>query len=269
MILITGGTGFLAEALIPRLDGRIRIVARNEGKLVEMKHKHPNVEIMPGDLADFCTASKALKDVTDVYHLAAFKHVGMAETETYQCTASNITATMNLLLNFRGKTFTAISTDKAAQVSGVYGATKLIMEKLIEEFEQINTNTKYRVVRYGNVLYSTGSVLCKWKDLIQQGKAVTLTDGNATRFFWTREQAIDHIFECLSKADDSTPYVPEMKAMKMRDLLQAMIQKYANKHIEVKEIGLQAGENMHETMDGKTFSNQVNQYTVEEIIPLI
>lgn len=90
-----------------------------------------------------------------------------------------------------------ISTDKAAQVSGVYGASKLLMERLFCQFEAINNSTEYRIVRYGNVLYSTGSVLCKWRDLLSEGKEVIVTDPDATRFFWTRDQAVDLIFLAL------------------------------------------------------------------------
>ena len=107
----------------------------------------------------------------------------------------------------------SISTDKAAQVSGVYGASKLLMERLHEQFERVNESTQYRVVRYGNVIYSTGSVLCKWKDLLERGQEVVVTDLSATRFFWTREEAIDLIFECLVRATTAAPYVPTMKSM--------------------------------------------------------
>ena len=267
-ILITGATGFLGKELIKRLygTGDIRVVSRNEGKLIELKHQYPEIEIITGDIADSFIAEIAVKDIDTIYHLAAFKHVGLAETQPYECVMSNVVGTINLLKVFKGKLFLAISTDKAAQVTGVYGATKYLMEELIKEFQGIR-DTKYRIVRYGNVLYSTGSVLCKWKDLMQQGKEVIITDPKATRFFWTVEQAVDHIFAGIANATDCTPYVPEMKGMSIGDLLEAMMQKYGR--VEVKEIGLQAGENLHETIDGKIFSNNVPQYSVDEIKELI
>ena len=182
--------------------------------------------------------------------------------------------TLNILehsLNLEIDFIIGISTDKAAQVSGVYGATKFLMERTFKQFEALNENCKYRIVRYGNVLYSTGSVLCKWKKLIEAGEPVIVTDLNATRFFWTVDQAIDLIFECLKKSTSVNPYSPFMKAMSIRNLLAAMIEKYSNgNHISIKTIGLQGGENLHEKiLDEGPYSNQVEHFTIGEIKELI
>jgi UDP-N-acetylglucosamine 4,6-dehydratase/UDP-glucose 4-epimerase len=167
----------------------------------------------------------------------------------------------------------AISTDKAAQVVGVYGATKLLMERLSKQYEKLNPNCKYRIVRYGNVLYSTGSVLCKWKDLIESGSELIVTEPKATRFFWTVEQAIDLILDCMKNATDSTPYCPSMKSMSIQSLLGAMVEKYGNSNWEtypIKIIGLQPGENLHEkVLDEGPLSNEVEQFTINEIKELI
>lgn len=272
--LVFGATGFLGEKLVERLvnqGDKVLAVARNEGKLISLKEKFPSIEILTGDIADSWTVALAFDRKPDgVYLLSAFKHVGMAEDQAMQCVRSNVVGTMKVLqasLIYKPQFLVFISTDKAAQVAGVYGATKLLGERLMREAERLNPNTKYRVVRYGNVLYSTGSVLCKWKDKIQKGEEVIITDETATRFFWTRDEAIDLIFECLEKAPDSKPWVPTMKAMAMGKVLEAMMQKYGN--VPVKKIGLQPGENLNETMDGKVFSNQVEQFTVEEILEKI
>ena len=146
------------------------------------------------------------------------------------------------------------------------------MERLFSQFEALNKNTSYRIVRYGNVLYSTGSVLCKWKNLLQENKEVTITDGEATRFFWSVEQAINLIFDCLENAKDSKPYVPEMKSIKIDNLLIAMAQKYLPKNgvLKIKTIGIQNGENLHEkVLEEGPYSNECEQYTIEEIIELI
>lgn len=295
-ILVTGGTGFLGERLIEKLytanpEDEIVTVARNEGKLIALKEKFPKLHIITGDVADRWVARKAMEGVSQVYHLSAFKHVGLAEQDVFQCINSNVVGTINILAeSYRVKPdfVVGISTDKAAQVAGVYGATKMLMERLFQEAERMNPETNYRVVRYGNVLYSTGSVLCKWFDILMNSYIVessivgedsklkkygeiVITDGDATRFFWTRDQAISHIFECLSEAKDSTPWIPKMKAMSIWNLLHAMREKYNKDYdlTKIKVIGLQPGENLHETMDGKVFSNQVEQYTIEEIKKLI
>lgn len=278
LFLVTGGSGFLGKPLIKRLlqDGaRVRTLARDEGKLIELKQMFPSVEILTGDVADMIDVKQAMKGVDGVFHLAASKHIGLAEKQVRECTRSNTIGSLYILeesLNNNLEFVLGISTDKAAQVSGVYGASKLLMERLFKQFEQLNEKVDYRIVRYGNVLYSTGSVLCKWKELIEQGKDLVVTAPEATRFFWTVDQAIDLIYNCLENCDDSTPYVPEMKGMSIGNLLEAMIQKYSpdGTRPNVNVIGLQPGENLHEKIleDGK-FSNEVDQYTIEEIKELI
>lgn len=258
----------MGTELISRLPGKnIVVVSRNEGNLVELKEKYPNIEIIVGDIADPFVCDKACKDAKEIYHLAAMKHIGLAEQNTKECIESNIIGTMNLLectRKYRPDFILGVSTDKAAQVHGVYGATKFLMEKLFKEYEKVNLDTRYRIVRYGNVLGSTGSVITKWRPLMEQGKEVIITDREATRFFWSCEDAVNLIFECLENSKDSTPYIPEMRAISMGNMLKACQNKYGD--CPVKEIGLQIGENMHETMDGKIFSNEVQQYTIREFM---
>lgn len=276
LYLITGGSGFLGLPLVERIlneGGRVRILARDEGKLIEAKHKFPSIEIYPGDISDELETSQAFIDVTGVFHLAASKHVGLAESFVRENVKSNVIGTMNILeasRMYNVEFVLGISTDKAAQVSGVYGATKLLMERLFKQYELINPSCKYRIVRYGNVLYSTGSVLCKWKDLIQNGNEVIVTDPDATRFFWSVDQAVQLIIDCLNEATDCTPYCPTMKSMSIGNLLKAMIKKYSTNNINIRVIGLQPGENMHEkVLEQGPYSNEVDQFTIDEIIDLI
>lgn len=274
MKLVTGGSGFLGQELIKRLDGPIRVLARNEGNLVALKERFPTIEIMLGDVADPYVCDRAMEGVDEVYHLAAIKHVGLAEENVRQTIQTNIPiALLEATRKHKPKVFIAISTDKAASRKGVYGCTKYLMERLVAEYEKMNVDTKYRIVRYGNVIYSTGSVLVKWKEKLQKGEEIVITEKKATRFFWTVEQAVDLIFECLAKAKDSTPYVTEMKSIQMGDLLAAMIKKYAirwKSHEFVKVIGLQPGENLHEIIvEGGQTSEEAEKYTQEEIMEMI
>lgn len=274
--LITGGTGFLGRELIKRTQGaNILVVARNEGKLIALKEEFPWIDIMPGDIADSSIVEKAMQTgVTGIYHLAAFKHVGLAEQNVLQCVQTNIAGTVNILrssLRHHSDFVVGISSDKAARVSGVYGATKFLMEKLFLDYSEFNPRTKYRVVRYGNVIYSTGSVLCKWKEKLQKDEEVIITDPDATRFYWTVEQAVDLIDDCLLNADSAEPYVTAMKAVRVGDLLTAMSRKYAVRAFpKVKTIGLQPGENKHEKIsDDLPDSEHAEKYTVEEILKFI
>ena len=276
--LVTGGSGFLGESLIKRiLDANANVVtiARDEGKLIELRQRFPTVKILTGDICDEFDVHQAMKGVSGVFHLAAFKHVGIAEDQPRECTRTNVLGSLNLLessVKHDVDFIIGISTDKAAQVKGVYGATKYLMERLFEQFEGNYPKTKFRIVRYGNVLYSTGSVLCKWKKLLQEGKEVIVTDPQATRYFWTVKQAVDLIYECLENATNSKPYVPEMKGMSIENLLIAMSEKYLPEDctLKIKRIGLQPGENLHEKIleDGK-FSNEAEQFTIEEIKRMI
>jgi UDP-N-acetylglucosamine 4,6-dehydratase/UDP-glucose 4-epimerase len=269
MKLVTGGSGFLGQELIKRIDDKVRVLARNEGNLVALKEKFPNIEIMVGDVSDPYVCDRAMQGVDGVFHLAAMKHVGLAEENVRQTIQTNIPiALLEATRKHKPKFIIGISTDKAASRRGVYGTTKFLMERLFNEYEKSNPDTSYRTVRYGNVLYSTGSVLCKWKDRILKGEDVTITEPEATRFFWTVEQAVDLIFETLDKGTSSKPYATNMKAMRMGDLLDAMMEKYGK--VKVNVIGLQQGENMHEviTEDGPD-SSQVERFTTDEIMKLI
>lgn len=288
LYLISGGTGFLGKKLTERLlnlGAKVRVVARNEGNLIELKEKFPTVEYITGDISEYSVCYMSMKDVTGLFHLAAFKHVGLAEKQSKECIQSNVIGSLNFLnlsLEFKDLEFMiGISTDKAAQVVGVYGATKFLMEKLFHNFEEMNPKVKYRLVRYGNVLYSTGSVLCKWKKLLEQGKNIIITDKNATRFYWTVDQAIDLIFNCLENALNSNPFVPGMKSVKLQTLAEAMMLKYG-KWLpnpadmdsycvsNIQEIGLQPGENLHEKiLENGPYSNEVEQYTLHELKELI
>jgi len=267
--VIFGGSGFLGISLIERLislgNQHIVAIARNEGALVALKEKFPYIEIIVGDIADQWIVKKAMKDATAVFLLSALKHVGLAEIEVKSCINTNVIGCMNVVnesLITKPKTFMFISTDKASQPIGVYGCSKKIGEKLIAEAEVINPDTKYRVVRYGNVWGSTGSIITKWKPKMERGEEIILTDPEASRFFWTVNEAVDLIFECIDKANDATPYVPKMKAVKMGVVLMACMEVYGN--CPVKVIGLQPGENKVETTDGIVFSDQVEQFSKEE-----
>ena len=277
--LVTGGAGFLGGDLIERIinqGGKVVTVSRNEGKLITLKQKYPNsLEIHTGDICDEFTLPRLMRGITGVFHLAAFKHVGLAETQSRECVRSNVFGSMNVLeqsVKANVEFVIGISTDKAAQVAGVYGASKYLMERLFNQFEVDYPNIKFRVVRYGNVLYSTGSVLCLWKDKLQKGEEVIVTEPSATRFFWTLEQAVDLIFDCMENAVDSKVHFPSMKSMRIDNLLKAMSEKYLpeGQELKVKEIGLQPGENLHEKiLEQGPYSNEVDEFTIEEIKELI
>jgi UDP-N-acetylglucosamine 4,6-dehydratase/UDP-glucose 4-epimerase len=273
-IAVTGATGYLGELLIEHLvsEGKkVHAIARNEGKLTGLKEKFPSVRIFPCPVEDAFLLRKAVHECNGVFHLAAFKDVGLAEQHALKTVQTNILGTMNLLqltLEYPNIRFVVgAGTDKAGTISGVYGASRLVMEKLFDEYRVINPySCLMRVIRFGNILNSTSSVIVKWREALQRGQDIVLTDPEATRFFLTREEALRAMFNCMNAQSDE-PYIPEMKAMRMQDLLDIMLDKYASGNkAKVRTIGLQKGENLHETGLNGLSSNAADQWTREELL---
>jgi len=273
--LILGGSGFLGQALIERLISmgveNIVSMARNEGDQVALKQRFPQVQIIIGDICNPWDVKRAMVNADNVFILSAMKHVGLAEAQVQACVNTNIVGTMNVInesLITKPKVLVFISSDKAAQPNGVYGCSKKLGERLMVEAEKHNPDTQYRVVRYGNVLYSTGSVLCKWRDKMKAGEEVIVTDADATRFFWPVSDAVDLIFDSIDNGKDATPIVTEMKSIRIGDLLEAMMEKYGE--VPIKTIGLQPGENKHEVIaDGIPDSYHSERFTKNEILEFI
>jgi UDP-N-acetylglucosamine 4,6-dehydratase len=273
--LITGGTGVIGYSLCKRIismGGHVIVLSRSETKLNKLKEKYNEIEIVVGDICDKQLVRNTIKKVDGVFHLAAVAE-GMQTGKPIESIKTNIIGSLNVLEESSNVDFVlGISSDKVVQVSGNYGATKFLMEKLFNQFEETNPKVKYRVVRLGNIIYSVDSVLCKWKKLIKGCEEVIVTDKRATRFFMTSEESVDSILNCLENAKDSKPYFEPMKSTSIGNLLQAMINKYSPDGCElpIKTIGLQPNENLHEKISSRgIFTNQVEQYTIKELEKMI
>ena len=289
LYLITGGTGVVGQALCSRilyLGGKVRVFSRTSKKLIEMKKKYKDIEVMVGDVTDAREVANAYTNVQGVFHLAALAQ-SMQSGGARESIHTNLIGSMNVLseslsncvhmpyLNggreYEVDFVLGVSSDKAVQVSGPYGATKFLMERLFDEYQDINTRIKYRVVRMGNVIYSIDSVLYKWKSLLEKGEEVIVTEPKATRFFLTKHQSVDLILNGLN-SDSSKPYCDIPKSTSIGNLLQAMANKYLprGKELKVKEIGLQPNENLHERIiDGGLMSNEMEQYTIKELEKMV
>ena len=273
--LITGGTGVIGYSLCKRIismGGYVIVLSRSESKLNKLKEKYNEIEIVVGDICDRQLVKDTIKKVDGIFHLAAVAE-GMQAGTPIESVMTTVIGSMMVLQEASNVDFVlGISSDKVVQVSGSYGATKFLMEKLFNQSEEINPKVKYRVVRLGNIIYSVDSVLCKWKSLIEDCEEVIVTDKRATRFFMTSEESIDLILNCLENAKDSKPYFETMKSTSIGNLLQAMINKYAPKDCElpIKTIGLHPSENLHEKVfeDGP-FTNEIEQYDVEELEEMV
>ncbi|MAH43889.1 hypothetical protein CL614_09295 [archaeon] len=273
--LITGGTGIIGYSLckkILEMGGQVVVLSHSESKLKKLKDKYNMVKIVVGDICDKQIVRDTIKEVDGVFHLAALAQ-GMQSGKPMESIQTNIIGSINVLEESFDKDFVlGVSSDKAVQISGAYGATKFLMEKLFNQFEEINPKTKYRVVRLGNVIYSIDSVLHKWKNLIQSCQEVIVTDSNATRYYLTPDESVDLIFNCIEKSNNSKPYSEYIKSTSIGDLLQAMSNKYLPDgcDLQIKVIGLQPGENLHEklTEDGPS-TNEVERYSIKELEEII
>ena len=270
--LITGGTGIVGRELCKRiieLGGKVIVLSRTEEKLKKLREQYNEIEVVVSDILDKTSIKESIRDVRGVFHLTALAQSG----KPIESINVNLLGSMNVLLESLKVDFVlGVSSDKAVQISGNYGATKFLMEKLFGEFEEINPQTKYRIVRLGNVIYSTDSVLEKWRSKIQNNEEVIITEPKATRFFMTKERSVDMIFNCLEKSKDSTPYFEDMKSTSMGNLLQAMSNKYLQEgnELSVSEIGLQPNENLHERItENGLYTNEMEQYTIEELEEII
>ena len=273
--LITGGTGIIGYSLCEKIismGGQVVVMSRGENKLKKLKEKYNEIDIVVGDICNQQIVRNIIKDIDGVFHLAAVAE-GMQAGKPIESVTTNVIGSMIVLQEASNVDFVlGISSDKVVQVSGTYGATKFLMEKLFNQFEEINPKVKYRVVRLGNVIYSVDSVLYRWKSLIEKCEEVIITDKRATRFFMTPEKSVDLIINCLEKAKDSKPYFEDMKSTSIGNLLQAMINKYAPQDckLPIKTIGLHSSENLHEKIseDG-AYTNEIEQYTVKELERMI
>ena len=273
--LITGGTGVIGYSLCERIismGGHVIVLSRSESKLNKLKEKYNEIEIVVGDICDKQLVRDTIKKVDGIFHLAALAE-GMQSGKPIESIKTNIIGSLNVLEESSDVDFLlGVSSDKVVQVSGNYGATKFLMEKLFTQFEEMNPKVKYRVVRLGNIIYSVDSVLYKWRDLIKNCKEVVVTDESATRFYLTPSESIDLIFNCLKNSKNSEPYFEYKKSTSLGNLLQAMSNKYlpGDCELSIKTIGLQPNENLHEKIsENGLFTNEIEQYTVKELEEII
>lgn len=255
-VLVTGGAGFLGRHLVKSLlnkysDIEVRSISRHENEIVEMMvHCDNSSRLKPiiGDIKEDDTLEYALKGVDTVIHLAAMKHIDFCELYPSEAISANIIATMNLLKLFTGDTFVGMSTDKAVEATGCYGATKLLLEKLILEQARRNLDRRYMVVRSGNIFGSSGSVIQRWKQQIKQSNKVTVTNLEMTRFYINVNTLVDFIIKVIERDESGRIYIPFQKVARLGDLAKAMIELYGNAKTKIEVTGLRKGEKMHERL---------------------
>ena len=255
-ILITGGTGSFGQALARAISkkykpARLIVYSRDELKQYEMAQRFTNSEMRfyIGDVRDEKRLKQAMRQVDFVVHAAALKHVPIAEYNPMECVKTNIhgaEAVISAAIECEVKKVIALSTDKAASPINLYGATKLVSDKLFVAANNTTgrNQTIFSVVRYGNVIGSRGSVVPHFKKLLENGaKELPITDMNMTRFWITLDQGVEFVLNGFSRMAGGEIFIPKIPSMRLSDLARAMAPDLPHK-----EVGVRPGEKLHEVM---------------------
>jgi UDP-N-acetylglucosamine 4,6-dehydratase len=255
-ILITGGTGsfgkhFTKTILQRYKPKRLAIFSRDELKQFEMQQEFagPAMRYFIGDVRDTPRLNQALNGIDYVIHAAALKQVPAAEYNPIECIKTNIHGAENVirasLLNNIQKVI-ALSTDKAANPINLYGATKLCSDKLFVAANNLagRHQTRFSVVRYGNVVGSRGSVVPFFRKLVKEGaKELPITDERMTRFWITLQEGVDFVVKNFSRMQGGEIFVPKIPSMHITDLAESIAPE-----LPLKTIGIRPGEKLHEIM---------------------
>ena len=276
-ILVTGGTGSFGNKFVPMTlekynPKKIIIFSRDEMKQWEMAKKFegdPRVRFFIGDVRDKDRLYRALDGVDFVVHAAATKIVPTAEYNPFECVKTNINGAMNLIdacIDQGVQGVVALSTDKASSPINLYGATKLVSDKLFVAGNSYSGGhvTRFSVVRYGNVMGSRGSVIPFFMSIKNKG-VLPITDNRMTRFMISLEEGVELDWHAFEDMEGGEIYVKKIPSMKVSDLASVVAPK-AKQEI----IGMRPGEKLHEEMISAEDSCYTYEYPKHfKILPTI
>ena len=277
VILITGGTGSFGHTCVPMLlekfnPKKVIIFSRDEMKQWEMAKKFPNdhrVRFFIGDVRDRERVYRAMDGVDFVIHAAATKIVPTAEYNPFECVKTNVNGAMNLIdacIDKKIKKIVALSTDKASSPVNLYGATKLASDKLFVAGNSYagSQNTRFSVVRYGNVMGSRGSVIPFFLAEKSTGE-LPITHAEMTRFMITLEQGVELVWHAFNDMIGGEIYVKKIPSMKVTEIAKTIAPSAA-----LKFVGIRPGEKLHEQMIGIEDAQYTYEYPNHfKILPAI
>lgn len=295
-VLITGGTGSLGKTLIRRLlEGvagkceKIIVFSRDEAKQHALRVEYQNLrsatdEIIYnsfmrklvfriGDIRDFHSVASVLREVDVVFNAAALKQVPTCEYFPYEAVRTNIEGAENIVrairdLSLKVETVVGISTDKAVAPINVMGMTKSIQERVFARGNLDTPNTRFVLVRYGNVLASRGSVIPLFHEQIKSRSPVTITHQHMTRFLLSLEDAVDVVFAALRYGLPGETYIPRIPSARIIDVAEVLIH---NKPIKIKVTGIRPGEKIHESLVSNEEAHRTfergSYYVIAPILP--
>ena len=255
-ILVTGGTGSFGKMFIKILleqyrPNKVIVYSRDELKQFEMQQMYNDscMRYFIGDVRDGERLKYAMEGVDYVVHAAALKQVPAAEYNPMECIKTNVNGAQNVIdaaLHAGVKKVIALSTDKAANPINLYGATKLCSDKLFTAANNFvgAKETRFSVVRYGNVVGSRGSVVPFFKRLVAEGaEELPVTDPRMTRFWLRLEDGIEFVLKSFERMKGGEIFIPKIPSMRITDLAEAIAP-----GLPVKVIGIRPGEKLHEVM---------------------
>ena len=265
-VLVTGGTGSFGKCFVTTLlrdhnPKKLIVLSRDELKQHEMRlagFDDPRLRYFIGDVRDRERLQRAFRGVDVVVHAAALKQVPACEYNPFEAIQTNIIGGRNVIdaaLDNEVERVVALSTDKAVSPANLYGATKLVAEKL---FVQANSYagdgpTRFSCVRYGNVVGSRGSVIPLFREQRRSGR-LTITDERMTRFWITLPQGVQLVIQAAETMHGGEVFIPKIPSMNILDLAKAM-----GPDCEIDTIGIRPGEKLHEVL----ISEDESRHTVE------
>ena len=267
-ILITGGTGSFGKKFTQMIfdqykPKKVVILSRDEMKQWEMSQNYidnKNIRFLIGDVRDKDRLYRAFNGIDIVIHAAANKIVPIAERDPFECVKTNIDGAKNVIdaaIDCKVKKVVAISTDKASSPSNLYGATKMVSDHLFVNANNYvgKKNTKFSVVRYGNVMGSRGSVIPLFLKMTKKNsKSIPITDSDMTRFMITLEEGVKFVWMSLEKMKGGEIFVKKLPSMKVVEIAKTIAP-----NIKQKIVGKRPGEKIHEQM----ISVDDSDYTLE------
>jgi UDP-N-acetylglucosamine 4,6-dehydratase len=277
-VLITGGTGSFGKRFVRALletgsPRRVAVFSRDELKQFEMQQAHPNeprLRFFIGDVRDAARLERAFHGVDYVIHAAALKQVPAAEYNPFEAVKTNVHGAQNVIdaaIDQGVRRVIALSTDKACSPVNLYGATKLVSDKLFISGNSYagGTATRFAVVRYGNVVGSRGSIVPFFKELAATGR-LPITDERMTRFWITLDQGVRFVMDSVERMSGGELFVPKIPSMRVVDLAKAMAPE-----AQLDMVGIRPGEKIHEEMinisDARTTLDMGDYFVIQPQFP--
>ena len=261
----------IAAEVLKYNPNKIVLFSRDEVKhfnVTRMLKNNPKIKNVIGDIRDYDHLLKNTKNIDVVFHTAALKRIDLLEDHVEETIKTNILGSINVFnacTANKVKKVLFISTDKACSPVNAYGASKFIIEKLFTNYDRKNISTTFLVVRFGNILESTGSIIPIFAEKIKNGEDLTLTDPRMTRFIASKQEAIELVFDALRYGVGGEVFVRKLPSLKVPDLIDILKRKF-NSTSKIIVTGIRPGEKIHEelinlTEISRTFEFQ-NYYVI-------